>query len=148
MEYIKKANSQPADWGNWFTTGTGIRSYDYGADYSALRGLTDAKQFLINEQNGLCAYCQQDISKDNSSIASIEHVVPKSINKELSTNYFNLVAVCNLKVKDSITNRLHCDNEKGSEVISPFIFYSDSSVSNTVNNKYFEAYSNGQISPK
>lgn len=145
MEFIKKESIQPTEWENWFTTGTRNRSFDYAADSSALRNLPTLKEFLIKEQNELCAYCQQSISIDNSSI---EHIIPKSINKALSTNYHNLIAVCNINIKDSQTNKLHCDKEKLNSVITPFILFADSRVTSSTNNKYFDVYSNGEILPK
>jgi uncharacterized protein (TIGR02646 family) len=145
MQYIKKQHGPPVGWDNWFTKADGIRSYDYGRDYSALTQISQAKQFLIEEQCGLCAYCQQVISIENSSI---EHVIPKEVNKELSTNYFNLVAVCKTQNKEEFTNRLHCDKEKGSDMISPLIFLANCDVSATSNNSYLAAYSDGTIVPK
>ena len=145
MQYIKKQNTPPSDWDKWFITATGEKSFDYGKDYNSLTNLRQAREFLISEQHGLCAYCQQTISIENSSI---EHVIPKELNKELSTNYFNLVAVCKTQLKDPHTNKLHCDKEKGSDLISSFIFVSNSEVTETKNNSYFTAFSNGIINPK
>jgi hypothetical protein len=101
MQYIKKQNTPPIEWDIWFTKAAGDRSYDYGNDNKSLTNLRQARQFLINEQHGLCAYCQQTISMENSSI---EHVIAKEFNKELSTNYYNLVAVCKTQLKDTVTN--------------------------------------------
>lgn len=145
MQYIKKGNTPPADWESWFTKGNGDRSYDYKHDSDSLRQLPDAKDFLIKEQHGLCAYCQQQITLKNSSI---EHVIPKELNVELSTNYYNLVAVCKTQTKDPTTGRMHCDDEKGSKVITPFIFFSNSEAAVQKNNQYFKAYSDGTIAAK
>lgn len=141
MQYIKKQNSFPTDWETWFTTATGQRSYDYGKDYSSLTHLSKAKAYLISEQNGLCAYCQCSISSENSSI---EHVVPKSLNKEHSTNYFSLVAVCKPLVKDE-KGEFYCDKAKRDSPITPLLFFSDSSVVSNSNNRYFEVGADGQI---
>lgn len=124
MQYIKKQNIPPSDWDKWFTTATGKRSYDYKTDYSALTQIENARAFLIAEQSELCAYCQKTIKLADSSI---EHIVPKEQNIELSTNYHNLVAVCKTQVKDS-NGQYHCDKAKVNKPITPFIFLSNSDV--------------------
>jgi len=65
MQFIQKQNIPPPNWDEWFTVAgnPGRRSFDYGADYTALTNLLHAKQYLIDEQYGLCAYCQQTITK-------------------------------------------------------------------------------------
>ncbi len=146
MQYIKKNNKEPDDWSSWFTVPPTRRSYDYGADYSSCPELHLAKSFLIEEQNGLCGYCQQKITVRDSSI---EHVTPKEHNKELSTNYFNLIAVCKKQqIQDPITKKLHCDSTRGSELISPIIFYANANSTATGLNKYFKAYSTGEVLAK
>jgi uncharacterized protein (TIGR02646 family) len=146
MQYIKKQNTEPVDWNQWFTVPPVRRSFDYGADFSSLPNLRLAKSFLINEQHGLCAYCQQKITIED---ASIEHITPKEHNKELSTNYFNLVAVCKKQqVADPLTNKLHCDSTKGSELLSPLVFYANAKSTGTRLNNYFIAYSSGEVVAK
>ncbi len=145
MQYIQKQNTKPSNWNTWFTKGTGHRSFDYRADYSSLPNLKQAKNYLLVEQHYLCAYCQQKLT---SETASIEHVIPKEFNKELSTNYHNLVAVCKDSPKDNESKRKHCDKERGNKLLPPFIFYSSSDVTNTSNSPFFKAYSDGQILAK
>jgi uncharacterized protein (TIGR02646 family) len=145
MQYIPKQNTEPTNWNNWFTKGTGHRSFDYKADYSSLPDLKQAKNYLLEEQHHLCAYCQQKLT---SETASIEHVIPKEFNKELSTNYHNLVAVCKDSPKDILNNRKHCDKERGNKLLPSFIFYSNSEVTNTKNSPFFKAYYEGLIVPK
>lgn len=146
MQFINKNNIEPTDWNAWFTVPPNRRTFDYRVDSNSLPQLRLAKQHLILEQNSLCAYCQQKIDIDN---ASIEHVTPKEHNEELSTSYFNLVAVCNKnQVKDPLTGKFHCDRIRGSELIPPIIFYSNSkSVENNIN-QYFTAYADGEIVAK
>jgi len=142
VQFIKKQNAEPADWNVWFTVPPNRRTYDYGVDSGSLPQLRLAKQYLINEQNSLCVYCQQKIDIEN---ASIEHVTPKEHNQELSTSYFNLVAVCNRnQIKDSSGN-FHCDRMRGSELIPPIIFHSNSESTVIRLNSFFSAYSNGEI---
>lgn len=145
MQYIKKGEKQPGDWDSWFTTGTGKRSYDYNLDFSGLNDLPKAREFLLKEQFGLCAYCQQRI---DTSTSSIEHVIPKEFNLELSTNYFNLVAVCKTSPKDPVDGRVHCDKHKLSKIISPLLFVSNACVELTANHNYFLSQADGSIVPK
>lgn len=53
--------------------------------------ITEVRKHLIEEQNGLCAYCECRIEKDNSHT---DHLKPKSIYPNLEFNYNNLVASC------------------------------------------------------
>jgi uncharacterized protein (TIGR02646 family) len=144
MQYIKKQNEPPEHWDEWFTTATGRRTFDYNADNRALRNLAQAKQFLIDEQHGLCAYCQKTINQETSSI---EHVIPKEFSVELSTCYYNLVAVCK-KTPEDENGKLHCDKEKQSKLITPFIFASNCDVTGAANNSYFAAGAGGMLAPK
>ena len=146
MQFINKQNTEPIDWNAWFTVPPDRRTFDYGIDSGSLPRIREVKQFLINEQNSLCAYCQQKIDIDNSSI---EHVTPKEHNKELSTSYLNLVAVCNKnQVKDPLTGKFHCDRERGSNLIPPVIFYSNTKSVANKTNIYFTVYSSGEITAK
>ncbi len=146
MQFIKKQTTEPIDWNVWFTVPPDRRTFNYGTDCSSLPRIREAKQFLIDEQHSLCAYCQQKIDIDNSSI---EHVTPKEHNKELSTSYFNLVAVCNKnQVKDHLTGKFHCDRERGSNIIPPVIFYSNTKSVANKTNFYFTAYASGEIAAK
>jgi uncharacterized protein (TIGR02646 family) len=144
MQFIDKSHTEPANWNVWLTTGTGKRSYNYALDYSALRSISNAKQFLLTEQNYLCAYCQ---SKLTQQTASIEHFIPKSKNVNLSTNYHNLIAVCADSPKD-IYGRKHCDKIRDNKLLAPIIYYNDSQVSSIRNNPYFTVYQDGTITSK
>lgn len=145
MLYIKKTESLPGNWDVWFTTPNGTRTYDYGKDSGSLPRLREAREFLLKEQNYLCAYCLQKIGLESSSI---EHVLPKEYCKELSTAYTNLIAVCRNPPLDSPSSRLHCDKEKLSKIITPFVFLRNCQVTATENNAYFSVGSDGIIIPK
>lgn len=145
MQFINKGNTPPPDWEKWFTTSSGKRTYDYRKDISDLHFIRDAKQYLINEQNGYCAYCNQEITLDT---ASIEHVIPKEHNISLSTAYFNLIAVCKTPLKDPDTGLDHCDKVKGSKLITPFVFATNCDVSLNANHAFFIAKSDGMIMAK
>ena len=144
MQYIQKQPTEPADWNQWFTVPPGVRTFDYKVADARLTQL--ARAFLIQEQHGLCAYCQQTITLADSSI---EHVTPKTHNRELSTVYFNLVAVCKRnQIKDSTTGRTHCDSTRGSTLLPPIIFYANATSRENKVNRYFDVGSNGKIEPK
>lgn len=146
MQYINKQNVEPIDWNDWFTVPPSRRSYDYRNDRDALPNVSKARNFLIEEQYSLCAYCQQLINLENSSI---EHLLPKEFNVALSTSYFNLVAVCNKnQVKDKITKKFHCDRSRGSTPIIELIHYSNAESTSTRTNAFFGALSNGEIIAK
>lgn len=144
MQYIKKNDFEPPQWNTWFTTNQGLRSYNYGQDYQILPNLSQARAHLIAEQHNLCAYCQKGIKLENSRI---EHLIPKSACVELSTNYHNLVAVC-----DNRNN--HCDVSKSDRLIPPIIFdcraeiILDLNNDPVTNNRYFKVCGSGEIIPK
>ena len=86
-------------------------------------------QLLRQEQNGLCAYCQRQLVNEKSGNVSIEHVIPNSLNIELSTSYHNLVLVCKYqKYPSTESNEGHCDTSKADYPITPFIFLNDCQV--------------------
>lgn len=144
MQYIEKQTTPPNDWDKWFTTANGVKSFDYKKDYNSLTSVKLAKRFLLDEQHGLCAYCQQVITVENSSI---EHITPKEYNVNLSTNYFNLVVVCKTQIKDN-DGKVHCDKQRLSSLISPIIFYGNADANASKTNSYFTAYSDGTVITK
>lgn len=145
MQYIQKQSTPPTDWDLWFFNVHGVRQYDYAAAYeNGLPNLSGALDFLINEQHGLCAYCQKRITKETGSI---EHVLPKESNVELSTNYHNLVAACKDSLADPETYRKHCDKEKRSQLIPHLIFskFAEQGTFPNRNHKWFNVDVNGSI---
>jgi len=66
---------------------------------------------------------------------------------ELSTCYYNLVAVCKNPPKDE-NGKSHCDKQKQSKLITPFIFASNSDVTGATNNSYFAVGADGALRPK
>ena len=58
------------------------------------------------------------------------------------------MAVCGTQEKDPVSGKYHCDKEKLSQPITPFIFLSNCQVLETSNHPYFLAYSDGLIVPK
>ncbi len=144
MQFIEKGEIQPSNWDLWFTKANGQRSFNY-FDYESLPNIVNAKRYLLQEQHGLCAYCQTLLTEDQ---ASIEHLIPKSLNRGISTNYHNLVVVCKNPISDPITGRKHCDKERGSELLIPIVFYSNSLVTRQENHTWFDVGSDGSIFSK
>ena len=60
-------------------------------------GYKELLAVLLKEQRGLCCYCMKKISNDieKGKTFHVEHFKPKSKYKELSLEYFNLLASCN-----------------------------------------------------
>lgn len=144
MQYIRKENTQPSDWESWFLTGSGKRSYDYKQDETALSQKSEALKYLLEEQGNLCAYCQRQLTTE---AASIEHIIPKSLNKELSTNYYNLVAVCRKPHVDE-SGKLSCDKSRRNEIMTPLVLHSDFQVLKDRNHAYLQAGSDGSVIAK
>lgn len=144
MQFIKKGELPPKDWDDWFMTANNRRTHDY-SDYQSLPNLHLAKEYLLKEQYELCAYCQTKLISEHTSI---EHVIPKSYNKEVSTNYYNLVVVCKNPIKDPYTGKSHCDKERGNELLSPLIFYNNAQVTRKVNHAWFDVAQDGSVFSK
>lgn len=79
-------------------------------------------EYLINEQNGLCAYCNQRITVKS---ATVEHLICQSHNPILDLNYHNLFAVC--RGNEGVVQKSHCDkhraNAKKNDYFFPFLFF-------------------------
>jgi len=140
MQYIEKSAKEPEHWNDWFTTEN--RTYVYNNAGGA--GRQYAKEFLLAEQSGLCAYCQSPLKKTDSSI---EHVIPNSQNRNLSTLYHNLVVVCKDPQKDS-NGRSHCDMERGNKLLPPLVFYENAQVTSVSDHAFIDASADGSISAK
>jgi len=96
----------------------GIGSYD--GLYNDIK--KEIKTFLINEQKGLCAYCNQKIVPEK---ATIEHLICQSHNRNMELNYYNLYAVC--EGSQGIKQKSHCDkyraNTAENDYFFPFILF-------------------------
>ena len=137
MQYIEKSAQEPEDWNDWFTTE--IRTHVY--NNAGGIGRQNAKAYLLEEQHGLCAYCQSPLEENDSSI---EHVVPNKQNLNVSTLYHNLVAVCKAPPKDS-EGRSHCDKERGDKLLPPLIFYKKAQVTTETDHGFFGADNLGKV---
>jgi uncharacterized protein (TIGR02646 family) len=115
MRFIQKQNTTPPDF-SAFVDGV--------AGYNAL--YNDQKQsllkLLINEQHGLCAYCNQRIT---SNTATIEHLICQSHNPTYELKYFNLFAVC--RGNEGQIQTSHCDkyraNGSSNDYFVPYILF-------------------------
>lgn len=95
------------------------------------------KQYLIDEQKGLCCYCCKKINWYNSHI---EHIKPKGVLefKAEDLNYNNMVASCN-GLKD---NRENCGHKKNNWYdINTFISPTDANCE-----RMFKYKINGEMS--
>jgi len=72
---------------------------------------TKFKKFLVEEQNGLCVYCECDLALTSSHI---EHIKPRSKYKQLKFNYKNLTVSCDgsFLCHESLVNKQSCGHRK------------------------------------
>lgn len=128
-------------------------------DHSGFNSLGQLKpallEFLIEEQKGVCAYCNQTIT---TKTATVEHLVCQSHNPKFDLNYHNLFAVC--KGNEGIPIKSHCDkyraNYKKNDYFLPFILFDQCTTTswNQVNPFFDVKYNpktrflSGEIIPK
>jgi uncharacterized protein (TIGR02646 family) len=85
-----------------------------GDDYRAI------KRRLIDDQGGLCGYCEQQVGDRDSSLQRIEHYHPKSDTSDPAVNWAlmwsNVILVCTGGEKDGesypLPGNLSCDAHK------------------------------------
>ena len=101
---------------------------------------TDLKNYLINEQYSLCAYCECDLNipiirSDTPRSTHLEHLAPQSQYPELRFSYHNLVASCNgqLLSSERIKEGESCGHRKENE-------YDESWFLNPVKDEYISQY--------
>ncbi len=73
----------------------------------------ELKRFLENEQKGLCCYCMQRVTANNSIV---EHFLSQSMFPEYQTDYYNLYLACCYSLGKAKENQ-HCDVRKSDELI-------------------------------
>lgn len=71
----------------------------------------ELKQSLLKEQDGLCVYCESDLSIEDRK-SHIEHVRPRSRYPKLTFEYFNLVASCEGICSESNKGKQSCGHRK------------------------------------
>ena len=79
----------------------------------------ELREQLYREQRGLCCYCMQRITKDNSNI---EHFLPQQAFIENQVDYYNLYLVCR-RSRGLVKENQHCDIAKADYLIGKFIGY-------------------------
>lgn len=123
MLFIKKTHPKPSltDWikksGRDFPAYESLQTANPKVD--SYQAYTELRKQLYEEQRGLCCYCMQRITKDNSNI---EHFLPQSIFKENEVDYYNLYLACRYSCGLS-KDKQHCDIAKGDALISKYIGY-------------------------
>ena len=102
MKHINKS-SEPESFGSW-------KADNPDKTYALFprKEKKTLKKKLIQEQGGICCYCEQSIILSNSHI---EHFRPQDTYKGLSLDYNNLLCSCQ-KEPDKETP-LHCGHRKG-----------------------------------
>lgn len=144
MRYIEKNHTAPAvlahkqeliscrlnelslkDSSNPYANLTGGQLYDMVRDMTTFASL---KQYLYEEQGGICCYCGAKLEYPYGAQYRVEHVKPKEKYPELSGEYKNLLLSCRpsqeevaIRKKTSKKGRkelMHCDEAKDSEEIT------------------------------
>jgi uncharacterized protein (TIGR02646 family) len=134
MRFIEKTSS-PASLEAWKTR---RNNANQSLNYRELSGVPqlDLKTQLIDEQKHICCYCQQVITKDNSTI---EHFLPQSKFKLHEVDYLNLHLVCNHS-RGLRGDKKYCDVKKENELIVNTILHPDCE-------EFFKYSANGEILP-
>lgn len=96
--------------------------------------------YLVQEQNGLCAYCECDLTSpvtgsDITRSRHLEHIAPQGEYPELRFSYHNLVASCDgqLLASERIKQGESCGHRKNKE-------YGESWFLNPVNDESISEY--------
>ena len=107
---------------------TGKKLYKYVRDIKIIPHFWDLKHQMYEEQGGICCYCGLKIFKDsNGRKMSVEHLVPKGIQRELVGEYKNLLLSCTIINDDTLllgvnsindSSLQHCDDSKGNAILN------------------------------
>lgn len=101
---------------------TGKKLWKRIRDIKVIPHFWDLKHQMMEEQGGICCYCGLKIDFNNGRKATVEHLIPKGVSRELVGEYKNLLLCCSLtqEENDDITNGIitdidviHCDDTKG-----------------------------------
>jgi uncharacterized protein (TIGR02646 family) len=115
MRFIQKQNTTPLQFSNIVN---GVAGYNalYNNQKQAILSI------LIEEQQGLCAYCNQRITPKT---ATIEHLICQSHNPTFDLKYFNQFAVC--RGNEGPIPTSHCDkfraNGSRNDYFIPYILF-------------------------
>ena len=102
-----------------------------GQLYDMVRSMTTfvaLKQYLYEEQGGICCYCGAKLEYPYGAQYRVEHVKPKEKYPELSGEYKNLLLSCRASQEEVAIRKgtpkkerkglIHCDEAKDSEEIT------------------------------
>lgn len=106
---------------------SGKRLWKMVRDIKVIPHLWELKHQMYEEQGGLCCYCGLRIFKDSEGRKqSVEHIIPKGIQRELVGEYKNLLLSCStteddaiLMEADTLSEDLHSAADAGSGQPSP-----------------------------
>ncbi len=83
------------------------------ATYANYQDKAELRNFLVQEQRGLCCYCMRRIRSDDRR-TTVEHWHPQSLYPNEQLDYHNLLAACSGKTDGC----LHCDASKANKNLS------------------------------
>jgi uncharacterized protein (TIGR02646 family) len=143
MRYIHKNINSEAhklleDWNKLRRLANQKLVYD---DFNKKKDLND---LLIEEQGGICCYCQQKITElkrtKTTGDSHNEHLLPQSVRDDLQTNHGNIFACCCFSIGFS-KNLQYCEAAKKENLIYEFIKWIDC-------NQHFKYNIEGEIMPE
>ncbi len=110
MKYIEKRD-EPQSFTDWKNSA----NEDWQPSYDKLSGKEkeDIKNALINEQGGICCYCERTLEFNDSHI---EHLNPQCTSEEERLDFNNMLCSCQQQLKKREPQ--HCGNSKGDNIIS------------------------------
>ena len=110
---------------NPYASLTGRQLYDM---VRSMKTFADLKQYLYDEQGGICCYCGAKLEYPYGAQYRVEHVKPKEKYPELSGEYKNLLLSCRPSQEEVETRKgtpkkgqkglMHCDEAKESKEIT------------------------------
>ena len=80
----------------------------------------ELKERLEAEQRGLCCYCMQRVTANNSRV---EHFLSQSMFPEYQTDYYNLYLACHGSKSQTTASEKYCDVRKGNQLITKIMAY-------------------------
>jgi uncharacterized protein (TIGR02646 family) len=105
MKYIQK-DEPPIRLTQWKQK-LGLRTPNWKSFPQAIKN--EVYEGLLKEQGYICCYCGRPISRRE---CHIEHFRPKSVYKELTFEYTNLIASCQGEDEDRPRTPVHCGHKK------------------------------------
>ncbi|BAZ08660.1 hypothetical protein NIES4071_04650 [Calothrix sp. NIES-4071] len=105
MKHIQK-NQEPRSLTEW-NQKLGGKIRDWKSFNKSVK--SDVYESLLKEQGFICAYCSRPITRQ---ICHIEHFRPKSVYKELTFEYTNLIASCQGEDEKKPRTPVHCGHKK------------------------------------